>query len=64
MQGNDMQSGGVQRMTVFPLGELTPRPSWCAERSRAVREELQCGGCGRIRMGAAGSRVMDVGSRQ
>jgi hypothetical protein len=26
-----------------------------------VREELQYDGCGRIRMGAAGSRVMDVG---
>jgi hypothetical protein len=30
MQGNDVQNGGVQRMTVFPLGELRPRPSWCA----------------------------------
>jgi hypothetical protein len=51
MQGNDVQSddvqgGGVQRMAVFPLGELRPRPSWCAGRSRVVREELQCGGCG------------------
>jgi hypothetical protein len=24
MQGNDVQSGGVQRMTEFPLGELRP----------------------------------------
>jgi hypothetical protein len=23
-QGNDMQGGGVQRMAVFPLGELRP----------------------------------------
>jgi hypothetical protein len=26
-QGNDMQSGDVQRMAVLPLGELRPRPS-------------------------------------
>jgi hypothetical protein len=26
-QSNDMQSGNVQRMAVFPLGELRPRPS-------------------------------------
>jgi hypothetical protein len=36
VQGNDMpsddvQGGGVQRMTVFPLGELRPRPSWVQE---------------------------------
>jgi hypothetical protein len=31
MQGND-----VQRMTVFPLGELRPRPSWCAGGSRVM----------------------------
>jgi hypothetical protein len=61
VQSDDVQGGGAQRMVVFPLGELRPRPSWCAARSRAVREELQCGGCGRIRTGAAGSRVMDVG---
>jgi hypothetical protein len=36
---------------------------WCAGRSRAVREKLQYDGCGRIRTGAAGSRVMDVGGR-
>jgi hypothetical protein len=35
----------------------------CAGRSRAVREELQYGGCGRIRTGATRSRVMDVGGR-
>jgi hypothetical protein len=29
-----------------------------------VREELQCGGCGRIRTGAAGPRVKDVGGRR
>jgi hypothetical protein len=33
-QGNDMQSGGVQRMAVFPLGELKSRPKWCAVESR------------------------------
>jgi hypothetical protein len=27
MQGNNVQSGSVQRITVFPLGELRPRPS-------------------------------------
>jgi hypothetical protein len=32
-QGNDMQSGGVQRMAVFPLGELRPRPNWCVVES-------------------------------
>jgi hypothetical protein len=26
-QGNDMQSGDVQHMAVFPLGELRLRPS-------------------------------------
>jgi hypothetical protein len=36
----------------------------CAGKSRAVRELLQCGGCRRIRTGAAGPRVEDVGSRQ
>jgi hypothetical protein len=36
MQGNDVQSGGVQRMTEFPLGELRPRPSWCAGGSRVM----------------------------
>jgi hypothetical protein len=36
MQGNDVQSSGVQRMTVFPLGELRPRPSWCAGESRVM----------------------------
>jgi hypothetical protein len=36
----------------------------CAGRSRAVRDELQYGGCGRIRTGAARSRVMDVGGRR
>jgi hypothetical protein len=36
MQGNDVQSGGVQRMAVFPLGELRPRPSWYAGGSRVM----------------------------
>jgi hypothetical protein len=36
MQGNDVQSNGVQRMTVFPLGELRPRPSWCAGGSHVM----------------------------
>jgi hypothetical protein len=36
MQGNDVQSGGVQRMTVFPLSELRPRSSWCAGGSRVM----------------------------
>jgi hypothetical protein len=36
VQGNDVpsddvQGGGVQRMAVFPLGELRPRPSWVQE---------------------------------
>jgi hypothetical protein len=36
VQGNDVpsddvQGGGVQRMTVFLLGELRPRPSWVQE---------------------------------
>jgi hypothetical protein len=38
--GNDVQNGDVQSMAVSPPGELRPRLSWCAERSRAVREEL------------------------
>jgi hypothetical protein len=36
MQGNDVQSDGVQRMTVFPLGKLRPRPSWCAGGSHVM----------------------------
>jgi hypothetical protein len=36
MQGNDVQSGDVQRITVFPLGELRSRPSWCAGGSRMM----------------------------
>jgi hypothetical protein len=36
MQGNDEHSGGVQRMAEFPLGELRPRPSWCAGGSRVM----------------------------
>jgi hypothetical protein len=32
-----------------------------AEKSRAVREELQCGGYRQIRTGTVESRVMDVG---
>jgi hypothetical protein len=35
-QGNDMQSGGVQRMAAFPQGELRPRPSWCAGGLRVM----------------------------
>jgi hypothetical protein len=42
VQSNDVQSGGTQRMAVSPLGELRPRPSWCAGRSHTMREELQC----------------------
>jgi hypothetical protein len=63
VQGNGVQGDSVQRMAVSPLGELRPRPGRCAGRSHAVREELQCGGCGRIRTGAAGPRVEDVGGR-
>jgi hypothetical protein len=48
------QGGGVQCMAVSPRGELRPRPGQCAGRLRAVREELQCGGCGWIRMGQWG----------
>jgi hypothetical protein len=36
MQGIDAQSGGVQRMTEFPLDELRLRPSWCAGGSRVM----------------------------
>jgi hypothetical protein len=64
VQSDDVQGGDVQRMAVSPLDELRPRPSWCAGRSRAVREELQCGGCGRIRTGAAGPRVENNGGRR
>jgi hypothetical protein len=63
VQGDGVQGGGVQRMVVSPLGELRPRPSWCAGRSRAVREELQCGGYRRIRTGTVEPRVEDVGGR-
>jgi hypothetical protein len=51
-------------MAVFPLGELRPRLGRCAGKSHTMREELQCGGCGRIRTGAAGPRVEDVGGRR
>jgi hypothetical protein len=34
-----------------------------AGRTHAVREELQCSGCGQIRTGAAGLRVENVGGR-
>jgi hypothetical protein len=50
MQGNDVQSGGVQRMTEFPLGELRPRPSWCAGGSRV----MDIRGCGGKRSGRHG----------
>jgi hypothetical protein len=36
MQGNDVQSGGMQRMTEFPLGEFRPQPSWCQGGSRMM----------------------------
>jgi hypothetical protein len=36
MQGNDVQSDGVQHMAVFPLGKLRSRPSWCAGGSRLM----------------------------
>jgi hypothetical protein len=61
-QSDDVQDGDVQRMAVSPLSELRPRSSWCAGRSRAVQVELQCGGCGGIRTGAAGPRVEHVGT--
>jgi hypothetical protein len=61
VQSNDVQGGNMQCMAVSPLGELRPRPSWCAGRSCAVREELQCGGCGRIRTGAVEPRVENIG---
>jgi hypothetical protein len=64
MQGDGALGGDVQRMAVSPLGELRPRPGRCAGRSHVVREELQCGGCGQIRMGAVGPRVEDVGGRR
>jgi hypothetical protein len=63
VQSDDVQGGGVQRMAVSPLGKLRPRPSWCAGRSHAVREELQCGGYRRIRTGTIEPRVKDVGDR-
>jgi hypothetical protein len=59
--GRQHAGNGMQRMAVSPLGELRPRPSRYAGKSRAVREELQCGGCERIRTGAAEPRVEDVG---
>jgi pentatricopeptide repeat protein len=34
-----------------------------AGRTHAVREELQCSGCGRIRTGVVGLRVENVGGR-
>jgi hypothetical protein len=64
VQSDDVQGGDVQRMAVSPLGELRPRLSWCAGRSRAVREELQCSGCGRIRTGAAEPRMENVRGRR
>jgi hypothetical protein len=64
VQGNDVQGGDVQRMAVSPLGELRPRPSCCAGKSRAMREEPQCEGCGRFRTGAARPRVEDVEGRR
>jgi hypothetical protein len=64
VQSDDVQGGDVQRIVVFLLGELRPRPRRCAGKSRAVREELQCDGCGRFRMGAARPRVEDVEGRR
>jgi hypothetical protein len=63
VQGNGVQGDDVQRMAVSPLGELRPRSGRGAGRSRAVQEELQCGGCKWIRTGVAGPRVEDVGGR-
>jgi hypothetical protein len=63
VQSDDVQGGDVQRMAVSPLGELRPRPSWYVRRSRAVREELQYGGCRRIRTGGVEPRVGNVGDR-
>jgi hypothetical protein len=61
VQGDNVQGNGVQRIAVSPLDALRPRPGRCAGKSRAVREELQRGGCKRIRMGVAGPCVEDVG---
>jgi hypothetical protein len=41
VQGNDVpsddvQGGAMQRVVVFSLGELRPRPSWCAGGSRVM----------------------------
>jgi hypothetical protein len=36
MQSDDVQGSDVQRMAVSPLGELRPRPSWYAGRSRGA----------------------------
>jgi hypothetical protein len=55
---------GVQRIAVSPLDALRPRPGRCAGKSRAVREELQCDGCGRIRTGAIEPRVVNIGGRR
>jgi hypothetical protein len=63
VQGNGVQDDGVQRIAVSPLDALRPRPGRCAGKSRAVREEQQCGGCERICTGAAGPRVENVGGR-
>jgi hypothetical protein len=60
VQGDDVQGGDMQRMAVFPLDELRPRPGRCAGRSRVVREKLKCGGCRRIHTGAAGPRAENV----
>jgi hypothetical protein len=63
VQSNGVQDDGVQRIAVSPLDALRPQPSQCVGKSRAVWEELRCGGCERIRTGAAEPRVEDVGGR-
>jgi hypothetical protein len=63
VQSDNVQGNGVQRIAVPPLDALRPQPGRCAGKSRAVREELQRGGCKRIRTGAVEPRVKDVGDR-
>jgi hypothetical protein len=46
-----------------PAERAQAMTGWCAGRSCAVREELQCGGYRRIRAGAVEPRMEDVGGR-
>jgi hypothetical protein len=63
VQGNGVQDNGVQRIAVSPLDALRPRPGQYAGKLHAVREELQRGGCKRIRTVAVRPHVEDVGGR-